>query len=251
MIPQRVVTVESTDGGMTWTIGKDHQDLFDPGVGSDLIELPDGNWVFVHNDNQFGRFSLAVALSEDEGQTWTYRRHIALDTRSNSRSFHYPAVTVGVDGQIYISYTVDYAGSDGELAGYNHIRYVQIDEDWIKAGDEDKQVYTYDIITHVADGSGLTEGNVDKEAIKALLPTTVKGFYTYTEALEDGKTDYVELPILWSDETLNAIKAKLDSGKFNEAMEIAYEIDVSQLPDGVTEEMLPERQPGMLLMFKR
>mgnify|MGYP002226102173 CR=1 FL=1 len=38
-IPQRVVEAESADGGETWTIGKDRQDLFDPGVGSDLVEL--------------------------------------------------------------------------------------------------------------------------------------------------------------------------------------------------------------------
>ena len=78
-IPQRVVEAESTDGGMTWTIGKDRQDLFDPGVGSDLVKLENGNWVFVNNDNQFGRFSLAVACRRMR-QDLDYRRHIALDT---------------------------------------------------------------------------------------------------------------------------------------------------------------------------
>ena len=249
VIPKRVVVAESTDGGMTWTIGKDHQDLFDPGVGSDLVELPNGNWVFVNNDNQFGRFSLAVALSEDEGQTWSYRRHIALDTRATARSFHYPAVTVGTDGKIYISYTVDYSGGDGELAGYNHIKYICIDEDWIKAGDAEKEIYSYDVIVHAADGSGLDPANIDLEQLKALLPATVKGFYTYTEALEDGKTDYVDLPILWSEEKLQEIKAALEQGRFDEGLEVSYTIDTANLPEGVTVDMLPEQQPAMLLMI--
>lgn len=253
-IPQRVVEAESADGGETWTIGKDRQDLFDPGVGSDLVELENGNWVFVNNDNQFGRFSLAVALSEDEGKTWTYRRHIALDTRSDSRDFHYPTVFAGQDGKIIISYTVDYKSSDGELAGCNHIKYIEIDEDWIKAGDSEKQIYTYDIITHEVSGETIDLSKTDaeiNEAIKALLPTEVKGFCTYTEKLEDGLTDAVELPILWTDETLSQIREALKAGKFNEGLEIAYTIDTQNLPQEVTEDMLPQRAPAMMVMFTR
>lgn len=253
-IPQRVVEAESADGGETWTIGKDRQDLFDPGVGSDLVELKNGNWVFVNNDNQFGRFSLAVALSEDEGKTWTYRRHIALDTRSDARDFHYPTVFAGQDGKIIISYTVDYKSSDGELAGCNHIKYIEIDEDWIKAGDSEKQIYTYDIITHEVSGETIDLSKTDaeiNEAIKALLPTEVKGFCTYTEKLEDGLTDAVELPILWTDETLSQIREALKAGKFNGGLEIAYTIDTQSLPQEVTEDMLPQRAPAMMVMFTR
>ena len=105
------------------------------------------------------------------------------------------------------------------------------------------------MIVHAADGSGLDPANIDLEQLKALLPATVKGFYTYTEALEDGKTDYVDLPILWSEEKLQEIKAALEQGRFDEGLEVSYTIDTANLPEGVTVDMLPEQQPAMLLMI--
>lgn len=257
-IPQRIAVSESTDGGETWTIAKDHQGLFDPGVGSDITELPNGNWVFVHNDNQDSRASLTVALSEDQGETWTYRRHIALDTRSDARRFHYPEIIADEDGTIYVSYTVDYSSQDGELAGYNHIKYVVIDEDWIKAGDGEnlgERIYSYELAAHAVT-TNLTDADfVDGKLVegwqeKVELPQTVKGYWTYTEKLEDGLNTYVELPILWTDEMLAKVQAAIEEGKYNEELRIeGIGIDMDNLPEGVTAEMLPEFKFRMKLVL--
>lgn len=247
--PQRIATSTSTDGGMTWSMVQDHQGLFDPGVGSDLAELPNGNWVFVHNDNQFGRSSLTVALSEDEGETWTYRRHIGMDTRESAASFHYPAIITNAAGEILITYTVDYPGSDGSLAGKNHIKFLAIDEDWIREGDAIDKVYSYDMIE-----TDLTYDLSNDTSLRELpVPQTVKGYRTYTststlDMQEDGMNPYVDLPLLWDEDAWTRFEQAVDSKGYNEVVDLDMDIDTAHLPDGVTADMLPSGGVRIRLM---
>ena len=41
--------------------------------------LANGHWLLVYNDLEQGRYSLAVSLSEDEGATWPWTRHLERD----------------------------------------------------------------------------------------------------------------------------------------------------------------------------
>ncbi len=245
VVPKRVVTSTSTDGGMNWTIGYDHQGLFDPGVGHDLAKLPNGNWVFVHNSNQHdGRFALAVAISEDEGATWTYRRHIVLDTRTNRGSYHYPAVVTDASGNIHITYSTDYSADDGALVSHNNIRYIKVTEDWVKQGDPDLLVYAYDIIQPItmvqaASLPGLTSASAIKTAIESQLPATIKAYYSYNGATDDKMYKayrYVLLPIKWD---YDAILAKLGTPKAVNLLDLRMDVDFDNLPSGITVDMLP------------
>jgi predicted neuraminidase len=123
-IRDKIRTAESKDQGVTWgEVGV--MEFPNPGSGLDAVKLADGNWVLIYNDTISGRNSLAVSLSEDEGKTWKYTRHLE---RHPKGSYHYPAIIQGADGTIHAvySYFVD-AGKSMKHAAFN--------EDWIKEGD--------------------------------------------------------------------------------------------------------------------
>lgn len=97
----RIQYSESTDGGLTWSKVSSLA-LVNPGSGLDGVRLQDGRWLLVYNDSMQGRNSLVVAMSEDEGQTWPYKRH--LENR-DSGQFHYPVVIQAENGDIHVVYS--------------------------------------------------------------------------------------------------------------------------------------------------
>ncbi len=66
---------ESTDDGETWGMVT-LSELANPGAGIDGVRLANGHFCLVYNDTERGRNSLAVSISEDEGKTWKYTRHL-------------------------------------------------------------------------------------------------------------------------------------------------------------------------------
>lgn len=269
--PQRVVYSVSNDNGLTWTIGKDRDDLFDYGVGHDLTMLPNGNWVFVHNDIEDGRYSLSVLLSDDDGETWKYRRHIEMDRREERGDYHYPAIITDDEGNIHITYTVDYTsgdvGADGKnLKNYNNIKYLKIDEDWIRQGDAqnkaDQNVYSYEKLDVVIDIDDPTfdETNIDPatgkiavtELEKLKLPTEIKGYLTYFNPLPEGKTEAVSLKVNWN---LTALAKDYKSDAWIKKIPGKIIVDDADLRDGFTKEkllkVLPEMLPQLNLYIRK
>ncbi len=65
----------SRDQGLSWSSVTDS--IFpNPGAGIEAIRLANGHWALIYNDTPRGRHSLAVSVSEDEGLTWKYTRHL-------------------------------------------------------------------------------------------------------------------------------------------------------------------------------
>jgi predicted neuraminidase len=123
--PIRKVRVsESKDDGVTWgPVGA--TDLPNPGSGLDAVRLPNGHWLLVSNDTTRGRASLAVSVSEDEGRTWRWTRHLE---RAAGGSYHYPAVICDKDGMIHVVYSYFVkAGKSMKHAAFN--------EAWVQQGD--------------------------------------------------------------------------------------------------------------------
>ena len=121
---EKVRVAESADGGETWgEVGV--ADLANPGSGLDGVRLASGHWILVHNDTVDGRSSLAVSLSEDEGRTWPFVRHLE---RQASGSYHYPAVIQGADGTIHAVYSYF-------VEGGKSMKHAAFDEAWVRAGD--------------------------------------------------------------------------------------------------------------------
>jgi predicted neuraminidase len=122
---KKVRVAESKDDGVSWgPVGA--TELPNPGSGLDAVRLANGHWLLVCNDTTRGRQSLAALLSDDEGRTWKWTRHLE---RHESGSYHYPAVIQGADGTIHAVYS--YFVGDGKS-----MKHAAFNEAWVKQGDE-------------------------------------------------------------------------------------------------------------------
>lgn len=126
--PQRMQRTESHDKGITWSIPKDDI-LPNSGAGFDMVTLSTGEWVMVFNDSEHNRYNLSVAVSDNEGKTWKWKKSIENDTRAEkATSSHYPSVIVGSDGRIHVSYS--YHHSDTKPG--KSVKYVSFPLSWVK-----------------------------------------------------------------------------------------------------------------------
>ena len=113
---------ESSDEGLTWgAVGV--TDLPNPGSGLDAVRLSNGHWLLIYNDTTSGRHRLAVSISEDEGRSWKWTRH--LEDQAGG-SFHYPAIIQGRDGMLHAVYSYF-------VAGGKSMKHAAFNEAWVKA----------------------------------------------------------------------------------------------------------------------
>jgi predicted neuraminidase len=121
---RKVRVAESRDAGLTWgTVGA--TDLPNPGSGLDAVRLASGSWLLVYNDTTRGRNSLAVSLSDDEGKTWKWTRHLE---KHETGQYHYPAVIQAKDGTVHAVYSYF-------VAGGKSMKHARFNEAWVRAGD--------------------------------------------------------------------------------------------------------------------
>lgn len=73
------------------------------------------------------RDTLNVALSDDEGETWKWQRHLE---REKGGQFHYPFALQSRDGRIHVSYTYNDAVGQGRS-----IKHATFNPEWVEAGD--------------------------------------------------------------------------------------------------------------------
>jgi predicted neuraminidase len=126
--PNRMQRTESHDHGLTWSIPKDDM-LPNPGAGFDMVTIPDGEWLIVFNDLEEGRYDLSVAISDDEGKSWRWKRTIEHDDRKENRtSSHYPSVIAGRDGLIHVVYSFHRS----DINPGKTIKYATFPVDWVK-----------------------------------------------------------------------------------------------------------------------
>ena len=117
---------ESKDDGITWG-PVTSSSLRNPGSGLDAVRLANGHFLLVYNDTRRGRHSLAVSLSDDEGRSWKWTRHLERTDRGKG-SFHYPAVIQDAWGTIHVVYS--YFVAQGKT-----MKHAQFNEAWVMAGD--------------------------------------------------------------------------------------------------------------------
>jgi predicted neuraminidase len=96
----RVWASRSTDGGATWG-EMALTDLPNPNSGTDAVTLADGRHLLVYNATGRGRSPLNVAISDDDGTTWTMVHTL----ESEPGEYSYPAVIQADDGTVHITYT--------------------------------------------------------------------------------------------------------------------------------------------------
>lgn len=126
---ESVCVSTSEDEGETWS-PVERSEIPNPGAGIDAIRLESGRWAMAYNDTVKGRHSLAVSLSDDEGETWSHTRHIAVDSEQE-QSFHYPTILQARDGSIHVSYT------HGRRPEGSTISHATFNEEWVLDGNPD------------------------------------------------------------------------------------------------------------------
>ena len=98
----KAVSVARTDdGGETWSTPSSVS-LPNPDAGLDAIRLSDGRLLLAFNDSATGRENLRLALSTDEGQTWT---RIATVAEEPGADFSYPFLMQASSGDVHLVYT--------------------------------------------------------------------------------------------------------------------------------------------------
>jgi predicted neuraminidase len=120
--PGRAMKSTSTDDGATWSLALDSE-IPNPGSSLAITTLADGRWVLVYNDTESGRHQLAVALSEDEGTTWPWKRYLDKSDARNG-SYSYPTLIQASDGTLHATYSFKESGAA--------IKHKSFSVDWIK-----------------------------------------------------------------------------------------------------------------------
>jgi predicted neuraminidase len=126
---QRIRTSTSKDDGVSWSSVVDSS-FPNPGAGIEAIRLTNGRWVLVYNDLSRGRYSLAVSLSDDEGASWKWTRHLERAAGGQGQ-FHYPSLIQTSDGAIHVTYTFSRPGLGST------IQHARFNEAWISSGDRE------------------------------------------------------------------------------------------------------------------
>lgn len=120
--PGRIMMSHSEDEGYSWTYAQ-KSDIPNPGASIEIIELKSGNWLLIYNDVDDGRYSIAAAISDDEGKSWRWKRNLE---NIEGGSFSYPSVIQSKDGMIHVTYSFHLPEKK------RSIKHVVIDEAWIK-----------------------------------------------------------------------------------------------------------------------
>jgi predicted neuraminidase len=138
--PKRLLESESRDRGETWSQVRDsiHPN---PGAGAEIISLRNGHWTLISNDTEKGRHSLLVQISDDEGATWKWKRHLEWQPPGpEAGSFHYPSIIQARDGTLHASYSYHLATKslpkdvDGDPAAKS-IKHAHFNQEWVMEGD--------------------------------------------------------------------------------------------------------------------
>jgi predicted neuraminidase len=121
---------ESKDDGVNWGPVR-LSVLANPGAGLDAVRLVNGHFCLVYNDLPRGRNKLAVSISDDEGATWKWTRHLE---QHPDGSYHYPCVIQGKDGTIHAIYSY-FQPRVFERRQGKSMKHAAFNEAWVKRGD--------------------------------------------------------------------------------------------------------------------
>ena len=110
----------SDDNGQHWSKPID-SGFPNPASPAALLKLRSGDLILIYNDSPRDRRPLSVALSQDEGRTWPFRRVLA----DGEETYSYPSAVQSPDGLIHVVYSL----------ARRRIQHLTLNEAWIVQGD--------------------------------------------------------------------------------------------------------------------
>lgn len=117
----------SRDNGRTWSRAV-QTSLPCPFAAIDMVRLADGRVVLAWNNHPDRRNPLTLALSEDEGASWSHVRNLV----TGDGEFHYPAIIQTRDGLLHLSFTNNRRTID----------HIALTPDWIEGKGPDLPPWT-------------------------------------------------------------------------------------------------------------
>lgn len=96
-----IMLSRTTDAGRHWSAPQPTS-LPNPDSGLDALRLFDGRLLVAFNDAQKGRENLRLAISNDNGTSWTRTATVAAETGGE---FSYPSLLQTDDGRVHLVYT--------------------------------------------------------------------------------------------------------------------------------------------------
>jgi len=85
------------------------------------LKLHSGHLVLIYNDSPRLRRPLSIAMSQDEGGTWPFRRVLA----DGEETYSYPSAVQSPDGLIHVVYSL----------ARRRIQHLTLNEAWIVQAD--------------------------------------------------------------------------------------------------------------------
>ncbi len=142
----RIYLSRSSDYGETWSV-PERTSLPNNNASIRAIRLQSGGIAIIFNHcsaNEdpsvvvwpYERTPVTIAISEDEGVTWPYMRHIEAGdqycgdaNRKFNRRYEYPSLIQSKDGMLHAAYA---------YGNRTHIKYVSFSEDWVRGVEKNK-----------------------------------------------------------------------------------------------------------------
>lgn len=100
--PGRIMLSYSHDRGENWTPVQDSE-LRNPGASVTATVVENGDWWMIFNDSETSRANLSLAVSHDEGRTWTEK--LVLEKPENGGRYAYPAIVLAGNGKAHLTYS--------------------------------------------------------------------------------------------------------------------------------------------------
>lgn len=117
--PGHVLISRSDNAGIHWA-GDEQLPLPNPDSAVAGLRRPDGSLLLVFNDTESGRSSLALAVSRDQGKSWSTVKHFE-QTHDGKSEFSYPYLIRSSNGSMHLLYTWN----------RKRIRHVYFNDDWV------------------------------------------------------------------------------------------------------------------------
>ncbi|MCP4575926.1 MAG: hypothetical protein GY846_06545, partial [Deltaproteobacteria bacterium] len=103
--PRRILSLGTTDGGVTWT-SPQKTELPNPNAAVSGLLLDNGGLLLVFNNSEDNRKDLSLAYSDDQGKNWRIIHAFEKETAfSEDHLFSYPCLIRDGKGIFHLFYT--------------------------------------------------------------------------------------------------------------------------------------------------
>jgi len=117
----------SPNGGLSWTICKP-TNIPNPNAALDLVRARGGELLMAFNNSCRDRYSISLALSEDDGKTWS----CLVDFDGGEGEYSYPCLIQDESGKFHVTYTED----------RYRIKHLEFDLEWLEKNRLEKPLET-------------------------------------------------------------------------------------------------------------